>query len=222
MEQKNYVQLKNHFIFETFECASAHRFANHLKRYYGEIGYDYTKDRYANVFFEKETDHIFYFDLSNEDDFENKGFAYYLEQLPSLELSDVAYMFKLIGDEKNLRKNAFKFPSNYPSLFGKAALQNTYGNVIYTTQLMNLIDACLTGSQRMTKSINEYKRLYNCRAASVFREIENMVLPDSYPLSNLLKEFNLLGNQGNDYGFVSRPNYSRAWEFIEKAKKYVR
>jgi hypothetical protein len=74
----------------------------------------------------------------------------------------------------------------------------------------------------MTKTINEYKRLYNCRAASVFTEIESMVLPDGYPLSNLLKEFNLLGNQGDNYGFVSRPNYCLAWEFIEKAKKYVR
>jgi hypothetical protein len=223
MQKQNFVHLKEHFMYETFQLDSGHRFAESAKQNYDKIKFDTQGYNFISAFYEKNTDHIFYFNISEKNDFKNDAFEFYLKQLPVLDLSNITYLFTLTNSSKKLLPNAFEFAPDYPSEFCKEFLKDTYGKVIYTWQYMQLLGCCLQGEVNNHNQINEYRRWYNLRMAKIFTILETLYLPDGYSLTKLLREHTPLIPEEADYGygFITRPDIAYSWEFIQSAKKYI-
>jgi hypothetical protein len=223
MQKKNFAHLKEHFVYETFQLDSQHRFVETAKKYYEKIKFDTQGYNFINAFYEKDTDYIFHFNISQKDDFKNDAFEFYLKQLPVLDLSNITYLFTLTNWTKKLLPNAFEFATDYPSEFCKEFLKDTYGKVIYPWQYMQLLSCCLQGEANNHTQINEYRRWYNLRMAKMFTILETLYLPDGYSLTKLLQEHTPLTTTEEDYGygFVSKPDTAYSWEFIQRAKKYI-
>lgn len=221
MQQKNLSILKEHFVFETFQLNSQHRFVEEVLLDFQKRKFDSKQYNFINAFYEKDTDHLITFEISTKDDFNNDWFEFYLKQLPSLALSDVKYMFALGNGWVQMLPNSFEMAADYPSEFCKEFLKETYGNIIYTWQFMELLGYCLQGEENSHKQIDEYRRWYNMRMAKVFPIIEQLFLPDGYSLDKLLRKYTRLRSSYSQYGFITRPNISSTWDFIQRAKKYV-
>lgn len=217
----NYSFLAEHFNFEFFYLKSDHPLIEKLKNYYDEINFDGWKDyKYGSAFIEKQSGHSFFFDISN-DIFNYECYEYYLKRLPSLSLPDVSFFFQLILNNFPLRENIFKIPVNYPSPFAKELLRETYGNVVYSHQLMLLLANSLPFEERSHNLFNEYRKQFGLRKAAFFDKINTLFLPDGFNVGKLLKEYTPIKNDNYEYGFVTMPSHQLAFEFIKRAKKYL-
>lgn len=221
MQQKNLSILKEHFVFESFELNSQHRFVEAVLLDFQKRKLDSKEYKFINAFYEKDSDHLINFEISSKDDFKNDWFEFYLKQLPGLAISDVKYMFTLSNSLVQMLPASFEMPADYPSEFCKEFLKDTYGNIVYTWQFMELLGYCLQGDENSHKHVDEYRRWYNMRLAKVFPIIEQLYLPDGYSLDKLLRKYTRLRSADSDYGFVIRPVVDYVWDFIQRAKKYV-
>ena len=88
---------------------------------------------------------------------------------------------------------------------------------------MGLLSCSLKGDDNQHNYINEYRRLFNCRAKKVFDKIEELYLPDGYSLYKLLESYTPYENNkySGGFGFLRTPTHKVAWDFIVKAKKYI-
>lgn len=221
MQQKNLSILKKHFVFETFQLNSQHRFVEEVLLDFQKRKFDSKQYNFINAFYEKDTDHLITFEISLKDDFNNDWFQFYLKQLPSLALSDVKYMFALGNGWVQMLPNSFEMPANYPSEFCKEFLKETYGSVVYSWQFVQLVTSCLENEDYTINQVDEYRRWYNMRLAKVFPILQQLYLPDGYSLDKLLQKYTRFRSSDSEYGFVTRPNISHSWDFIQRAKKYV-
>lgn len=223
MQQQDFSHLKDHFSFEVFDLNSAHRFSETLIEKAEKQFFHLEDFPFGIVFYEKETDFILYSLHSSSMDCNYEPFEFYLKQLPTLELSDVAYFFSLIDFKIPLQSKAFKFDELYPSEFSKEFLKDTYGNVVYTYQLMQLISFCLRPEERDFNLMNDYRRGYNKRLSKTFEKLKTLYLPDGYSLYELLRNYTPTKTSEFDkeFGFVCSPRHSLAYEFIQRAKKYI-
>ena len=183
----NYSFLAKHFNFEFFNVKSDNPLVEKMKQYYLGIGEDWQDYQYGCAFMEKDSGHVFFFSFSNVS-FNYECYEFYLKQLPSLGLPDVAFFFTLINDKGFLKKDIFKMPDNFPSPFAKEILQETYGNIVYSCQLMLLLANCLPFEEKSHKHFDEYRRQFGMRKAYFFDKIQTLFLPDGFNLYNLLKE----------------------------------
>ena len=71
------------------------------------------------------------------------------------------------------------------------------------------------------KNINEYRRLYNGRHGDFYKKLEGLFLPDGYSLYKLLETYTPYHSMSNGFGFLTAPKHKLAYQFIEKAKKYL-
>ena len=226
MEKSKYSFLNNHFKFIQFELDKSNEYYTPFIKYCKENKFyeDCIKEyKYGTCLFEIETKEPFFTELTN-DEADYSSFEFYLNQLPDLELDNVAYLFSLVSDGATKQlQDAFSIPTNYPSEFAKAYLKDTYGQVVYTYQFMSLLSCSLIGDDNQYNYINDYRRLFNCRAKKVFDKLEELYLPDGYSLYKLLESYTPYNNNeySGGFGFVKTPTHKIAWDFIERAKKYI-
>ncbi len=226
MGKSNYGFLNNHFKFCQFELIPSNEFyipfINYCRenQYFIECINDY---KYGTCIYELDTKSIITVGLVNEISSCN-SFEIYLNQLPDLQLNNVAYLFSLVSDNTiNAVLNAFSFPTEYPSEFAKEFLKDTYGQVVYTYQLMELLSFCLKGDENQHDLINDFRKKFNLRDASFFEKLAGLNLPDGFSLYKLLENYTPCCKNENTrgMGFVITPTHSTAWKFIKRAKKYI-
>ncbi len=141
MKQPDYSFLKNYFDWQTFPVNDGNFLSKSAVEYISKRYPEYN-DRdyeYASIFYEKNTNVIISCAPSDIPESYNKSFRFYLKQLPSLGLHDVAFFFKLINEEDHFMQGIFQWPANYPSPFCKDFLKDTYGYVAYNYQFMHLV-----------------------------------------------------------------------------------
>lgn len=221
MQKTKFGFLSNHFHYYHFEITPNNEFYNQTVTHYGDCYLDY---KYGIGLIENETKSILEICcLTNDEDSDFSSFRFYLDQLPNLELNSVALLFALTSNNHSRRiNNVFHIPKNYPSEFGKAFLKDTFGQVIFTFQFMELLSFCLPKDENSHNQINEYRRLYNTRQADFYKKLESLYLPDGYSLYELLKAYTPYDTMTNDFGFITYPTHKLAFKFIEKAKHYLR
>lgn len=221
MDDSKFGFLSNHFSFHHFELSQSCEFYEQVKTFYPDTYFDY---KYGVCFIEKETKTVLNIVcLTNDDNSDFSSFQHYLNQLPNLDLNNVAFLFALTSDNNSrLLNNVFQIPENYPSEFAQSFLKETSGQIIYTYQLMELLSFCLPQSENNHNQINEYRRLYNLRQADFYKKLEELYLPDGYNLYKLLKSYTPYYSTTNDFGFLRVPTHKLAYRFIEKAKKYAK
>jgi hypothetical protein len=217
----NYSFLAEHFGFKFFDIKSNDPLVGEMKKYYAEINFEHWQDyQHAAAFIEKKSGDAILFDISNNS-FDYDCYGFYLKQLPSLKLSDVAFFFTLLQDGTFLKDAIFKIPDNYPSTFAKEILKETYGNVVYSHQLLLLLASCLPKEEVSHKQLNEYRKDFGLRRASFFEKLENLFLPDGCNLGELLRQYTPRKIADCDFGFVTLSTHKLAFDFIQKAKKYL-
>ncbi len=216
-----YTFLNEHFNFEFFDVQSNHPLVEKMKENYERINFIHWKD-YKNgaAFIEKKSGDVIFFDISNNP-FNYACYPFYLKQLPSLKLSDVAFFFTLLDNGNFLKDEIFKVPDDYPSVFAKEILSETYGNVVYTHQLVLLLANCLPQEEVSHFQLNEYRKDFGLRRDSFFVKMKNLFLPDGYNIGELLKAYTPYKKTDNDFGFVTLSTHKMAFDFIQKAKKYL-
>jgi len=222
MNSTNYSFLKNYFTWATIALDDeTHPLCNianeYIKEYYPGIRH-YS---YASIFYEKDSNLIL---GGNPDDLPvsyKETFEFFLEQLPSLQLSDVSLFLDLIHKEPTVFGTFFQLPIDYPSTFCKDFLKDTYGYIVYNYHFMQLIQFCLPFGGTFGV-VNEYRNKYNKRTPEIYQKLEKMYLPDGSNLGELLKRYTIKTLNGNpDYGFVSYPRHDEAYHFIVSAQKYL-
>jgi hypothetical protein len=220
MQKTKFGFLSNHFHYYQFEIIPGSEFHNQVKKQYQDNYGDY---KYGICLIENETKSILDICcLTNDDTSDFSSFHFYLNQLPNLDLNSIALLLALISNtHSRLTNNFFQIPHNYPSQFAKIFLKDTFGQVVFTFQFMQLLSFCLPQSENSHNQINEYRRLYNLRQADFFKKLEGLYLPDGYSLYKLLKTYTPYHSMPNNFGFLTRPTHKLAYEFIEKAKKYI-
>lgn len=219
MLQNKFTNLKNYFHYQTIELEKGDIF-NKFQSIYRETTNSY---KYGLGIIEIETNEILPIGLTNEKS-SYESFEYYLNQLPSLDLHNVSLLLALVSNNTLVQNNIFQFPTNYPSLFAKEILKETYGNLVFRHQLMFLLASCLPTEETDSYQLNEYCRQYNNRQNSFFNKLENLYLTDGCNLSELLKIYTPFGKKNRDdfdFGFVTQPLYKLAYQFIQSSNKYI-
>ena len=214
--------LGEYFYYQNFKIRETDALDNLLKQTYKE---NYANYEYALCLVEKNTNAVIDISFlhSKDNDFEQTNhFNFYLNQLPGLDLDNVALMFALISTPNNkLIDGVFSIQNNYPSEFAKAYLKRTFGNVIYTYQFMELLSFCLPAEENNYKDLNDYRKLYNIKQTAFLKKLENLYLPDGYSLFTLMKSFTPLRKELDDFGYLIKPNHKLAHLFIQQASKYL-
>lgn len=220
MQKTTFGFLSNHFHYQLFKISQNNEFYEQAKKQYPE---NYANYKYGICLIENESKSILDICcLTNEDTTDFSSFHFYLNQLPNLDLNSVALLFALVSNgETRLHNNAFQIPGNYPSEFGKMFLKETFGQVVFTFQFMQLLSFCLPQNENNHNNINEYRRLYNGRHGDFYKKLEGLFLPDGYSLYKLLETYTPYHSMSNDFGFLTAPKHKLAYQFIEKAKKYL-
>ena len=215
-----YSFLSKHFSYQKFEMNTSNEFHEKSKPLF--IHEDVLQFKYGCCFIENETREIIFLDsLSSHETNAYESFQFYLDQLPNLDLQNIAYMLNLISNSTNgLLQNAFEFPKDYSSEFCKILTKETYGIIFYRIQLMELLKSCLPIEENSLKELVEYTRMYNCRQYSFFKKMETLVLPDGFNLTSLLEKYTLR-KENSGIGFVYNREYNTAYLFKEKVKKYL-
>lgn len=229
MKQRDFSFLAEHFNFETFELTPDHRFTQYILNGWKEMDnvklMQERKMNYACVLKEISTDEILYEIVSPEPiDIATtlKAYHFYLKQLPSLSLSDVAIFFAAMFNDKYLCDNIFKFDEDYPSEFAAELLKDTYGNVIFGYQFTTLIAACLPPVENTYHDRNDYRLAFNKGMTRILDKFETMALPDGVNLANFLKKYTPIYKWNSDwYGHIVQPTHKMAFDFITRAKKYL-
>lgn len=223
MNKSKFGFLSTHFRYEIVELTPGNDYYATVKDYYKDLDYDNIQNfKYSNRLIEIQTNEILAFGLTDDNNLDYSSFQFYLDQLPTLELNDVAFLFALVKEnDKFPLKNAFQFPNNYPSRFAQSFLSETYGQIVFTYQLMQLLCFCLPPKENSHNQINDYRRLYNLRQANFFKKLEGLILPDGFSLSKLLKSYTPYHSDNYGFGFVRKPTHKLAYSFIEKSKKYL-
>ncbi len=229
MKQRDFSFLTKHFDFETFEITPEHRLTKQIFKKWEEwVLTESSKEdniKYACAFKGMSSDTILFSYESSEpinSDAYLKGYYFYLKQLPSLNLSDVAMFFAFEWYNENLIEGIFKIEENYPSEFAAELLKETYGKVVFTNQFTTLLAACLPVKENSHKDREGYRRGFNMSATDKFKKMESMYLPDGVNLAEVLRKYTINKNNGiENYGFISHPTHKIAYDFITRAKKYL-
>ncbi|MEY5049707.1 MAG: hypothetical protein RLZZ175_3066, partial [Bacteroidota bacterium] len=142
-----------------------------------------------------------------------------LKLLPKLDIKTISYMFTLLGSNLDCNKNIFKFNKNYPSEFGKLCLKETYGQIIYQSQLIDLIYN--SDIYYNISKIYGLIKIINKKSVDNYYQFENLVLPDGYKLFDLLTEFTPLYKNSSYPGLLLRDQYKEAYYFLKSSKKFI-
>src|SRR5690242_10683271 len=116
MKHRDYSFLKNYFDWQSLPVSENTFLVKNAVEYIKNRYPDY-KDReykYASIFYEKSTNKIISCGPSDLPESYNKTFEFYLKQLPSLELHDVAFFFNLLDEENRYLEGIFQCPEIYP------------------------------------------------------------------------------------------------------------
>jgi hypothetical protein len=220
MSASAFGHLAQHFSFVCIEIKQHSPYFEQIQQAYPDSYSNYT---YATAFIEIATAKaLTIWCLTNEKMEVDGAFAYYLQQLPSFELENVAMLFALLlGSETRLQPTMFSFPAEYPSYFGRQFLQATHGKVLYHHQFINLFSCCLPSHLCSYEQLNHYRQQFNLRTAAIHAILEPLYLPDGYPLSQLLQQYNPICKADNGYGFTIHPRYAVAFDFMQAAKQYL-
>ena len=224
MKKSKYSFLNNHFTFQCYEMnPNDEHYLTYIKNREGDEEIDISFTHGASLW-ENDTKEIIDGRISGSKmDF--SSFEFYLNQLPDLELNNVAYMFSLVyNNATNLLEDAFSFPKDYPSEFAKSYLMKTYGRVVTTDQFTGLLSCCLIGDDNNHNYINESRRKFCMRYNEIFEKLEALYLPDGYSLYKLLEDYTPIGTGSEprtNIGTVFNQRHVIAWDFIKKAKKYI-
>jgi hypothetical protein len=223
MQVDSFGFLSSYFHYEHFKISDNATVKTLVKSLYKE---DYVNYKYATCLVETETNSIIDVSILYTDDKSLKqidSFNIYLNQLPSLDLSTVAFMFALVSlPDNKLLNNPFSIQDVNPSDFAKVYLKNTFGNVIYTFQLMELLHFCLPAEESSYNELNSYRKMYSTKQTTFFRKLESLCLPDGYSLYELLKTYTPLRKEHDNFGYLIKPNHKLAYLFIQKANMYVK
>lgn len=213
--------LSNHFSFKYFDLKSNNDFYKDAKKI---LPASCENTKFAICFVENETNAVLQvYGYTSEKKSFDISFQHYLNQLPNLELNNVAFLFAMTNTEDlPLLDNAFEIPKNYPSNFCKSFLKETNGQVVYTYQLMQLLSFCLPTEENSHSQINDYRRQYNMRQASFYERLKTLYLPDGYSLYKLLEDYTPYYRTTGDFGFLTTPTHKMAYSFIEVARKYIK
>ena len=219
IEKGKYSFLSRHFSYQQFEMSPSNEFFEKSKSL---MHIDEFTCKYGYCFIDNESREVIFLDqLCNHETNVYERFQYYLDQLPNLDLNNIIYLLDLTGrSEIGLLPNAFEFPKDYPSEFGKSLTQETYGMIFYRIQLMELLKSCLPSDEGSLKELVEYTRMYNCGYSSFFKKLETLYLPDGFSLNTLIDKYTLR-KDNSEIGFVYGRRYKEAYLFREKIKKYV-
>jgi hypothetical protein len=147
-------------------------------------------------------------------------FKFYLGQLPSLELHDVAFFFNLLDEEDRYLEGIFQWPKDYPSTFCREYLKDTYGYVTYNYQFMHLVQFSYPEATSYPV-MNDYRNKYNKRLPDIYKSLEKLYLPDGYNLAQLMKHYTIKSKYFEYYGFVTYSSHGTAYKFIACAQKYL-
>ena len=229
MKQRDFSFLTDHFNYEVFELTPEHRLTSYIMQKWKESDavklMQEQKIKYACVLKEISSDEILYsFESAEQIDINTILIAYqfYLKQLPSLYLSDVAIFFAALFDAEYLCDNLFEVDENYPSEFAAELLKETYGNVLFYDQFTTLLAACLPAAENTYQGRNEYRLAFNIGKMTKLEKFETMSLPDGANLAKFLKEYTPLHKWDPGwYGFIKHPTHKLAYEFITRTKKYL-
>ena len=184
-------------------------------------GEDADNYKYATGIVEVDTNELILIGLTTE--LKNyESFEFYLNQLTICNVQNVVLLLALVSLDAPLNENAFQFPTMYPSSFAADILKETYGNVVFRHQIMQLLGRCLPPEENNSRQIIEYTRQFNCKQKSFFDMLEKLYLPDGYSLYKLLEKYTPHGRRiAGDFGFVSQPLYQQAYQFIQSSNKYI-
>ncbi|MGN6802011.1 MAG: hypothetical protein ACTHJN_08905 [Ginsengibacter sp.] len=222
MKHRDYSFLKNYFDWQTFpvnDNSSITRSAvEYIKNFYPD--YRDREYKYACIFYEKSTNKIISCSPCDVPESYNKSFHFYLQQLPSLQLHDVAFFFNLVNEEDLFMEDMFQWPENYPSSFCKEFLKDTYGYVTYNYQFMHLVQFSYPEATSYPV-MNDYRTKYNKRLPDIYKSLEKLYLPDGYNLGQLMKHYTIKSSYFDNYGFVTYPAHAIAYDFIACAQKHL-
>lgn len=179
--------------------------------------------KYGVGIIETQTNNIFVLEVSNE--IENyESVEYYLQQLPNLDLKTVTMFLCMTGANSILVENLFRMPDNFPSPFAASFLKETYGNIFFDYQFIQLLQCSLPNEEKGLKQIVEYKRQFNCGMARFTDKLKELYLPDGYNLYDLFEKYTPGGrrnNTENKFGFAVHPSYISAYQFINYLKNIL-
>lgn len=229
MKQRDFSFLAKFFNYEVFELTPEHRLTSYIVQKWKESDtvklMEEQKIKYACVLKEISSDEILYsFESAEQIDIDTilKVYQFYLRQLPSLRLSDVAIFFAALFDAEYLCDNLFEVDENYPSEFAAELLKETYGNVIFYDQFTTLLAACLPAAENTYQNRNEYRLAFNTGKMAKLEKLETMTLPDGINLAKFLKKYTPIHKWDSEwYGFIGHPTHKIAFDFITRAKKYL-
>lgn len=225
MKKSKLAFLNNFFRFEHCKLAADTKLSNAIKEYYSNELYKHFANlddyKYGVGLVEVETMEPITFALANNEKEDYSSFEFYLNQLPDLSLKNVALLFALSRQDNVLIDDIFKIPAKYPSSFAQSLLGNTCGQVVFTCDFMHLLSCCLPDEENTFNQINEYRKAYNKRDMNSLRRLEELRLPDGANFYALLEEYTPFRVKDETLGLICFSTHKLAFEFIQKAKRYV-
>ena len=229
MTATNFLALSNYFKFIPVEYGKDEKIDIAFRKILPEI-VEREDWKYGTAFMEVETGNILGIGIDFENHrawaaYENELFRHYLQQLPDLELKNVDFFFYLVGSRTKL-DNAFKMPENYPSQFAFSVLSETYGQILYDYQFIELMRCCkeLSLDEKLPTALIDFRKHFNTRRPYLFEKLKTLHLPDGTNLFKLIADYTPNGRNGEQtmhLGFLTHPSYQYTYEFINLAKKYL-
>ena len=223
MTLDKYYWMLESFNFEYFMIKRSHRLMRKLRTHLIRMGHtnweEYTL-KYAAAFRAQRDDSVLFFDTSSEP--MGKGleasYLFYLKQLPSLSMSDVAMLIALIGRDNYLCEGVFEVAPNFKYPFAATFFKDTYGQVIFDYQFTSLLSICLPGLERTPTQINDYLRALKTGNDEKLKKFETLSMPDGTNLAQYLKENTPIKKvfSKSEYGQVAKPTHKFAYQVCKR------
>ncbi len=219
--------MANYFGYKKVELCLNDKFTKYIKSNYSDFPKLLSKNKFGYVFYEFETDFIFLCGLGEYSEFEFKNFEYYISQLPNLTVENTCFLLSLIDLNYKRIENPFTFNNIQLCKYSNFLLIETFGKIIYKTQLKELIlnsnISDLSIIYDSSSCILELIDGYNNKEEKVLNIFKRLFIPSNLSLFELLKYNTPLHKRNSiiqDFGFLTHNHKSKAFEFVMRANKY--
>ncbi len=223
MTLDKYYWMLESFNFEYFMIKRSHRLMKKLKTQLIRVGHkDWEKYnlKYAAAFREQRDDSVLFFDTSSEP--MGRGlqtsYLFYLKQLPSLCVTDVAMLFALMGKDNYLLDGVFEIDANFKYPFAASIFKDTYGKMLFDYQFTSLLSICLPVFEKTPSNINDYLRALKTGQNDKLKRLQTLTMPDGTNLAGYLKENTPIKKvfSTNEYGQVVKPTHKFAYQVSKR------
>ena len=223
MTLDKYYWMVESFNFEYFMIKRSHRLMKKLRTHLVRVGHTDWETynlKYAAAFREQRDDSVLFFDTSSEPIGTGlqTSYLFYLKQLPSLSVSDVAMLFALMGKDNYLIEGIFEMTPNFKYPFAATFFNDTYGQVLFDYQFTSLLSICLPVFEKSPTQLNEYLRALKTGQDHKLKRLETLTMPDGTNLSQYLKENTPIKRvfSTNIYGQVVKPTHKFAYKVSKR------